>query len=132
MSFRAADIEDDLLEFAAKAAFSVQDENSPPPARQLVIALRPTVQTSLKRRLEKHGWTIVPQGSELEVPLSGASPISPPSTPSIVSRIWPLSLEPRTMVLRRSDWEENQKAEVAKAVSALFGGKGVKVSGQGL
>ncbi|GAA6021828.1 hypothetical protein JCM11491_001535 [Sporobolomyces phaffii] len=134
MSFRSADIEDDLLEFAARAAFANQDDNSPVPARQLVIALRPTIQTSLKRRLEKHGWTFVPQGSELEVPLSGSrsSFSHPTSTASAaISAIWPLSLEPRTMVLKRSTWEESQKSGAEQAVSALFGGKNVKVTGPG-
>jgi len=139
MSFRSADIEDDLLEFAAKSAFSTSTrestESSPPPARQLVIALRPTVQTALRRRLEKHGWTFVPKGSELEVPLSGSKSLSspPPSTLSkALDSVWPLSLESRTMVLKRSTWEDNQKSEVEKAVSSLFGGKGVKVTGAGL
>jgi hypothetical protein len=134
MSFRSADIEDDLLEFAAKAAFATQDENSPAPARQLVVALRPTVQTSLKRRLEKHGWTFVPKGSELEVPLSGSRSALSPSDSSFskaIATIWPLSLEPRTMVLKRSVWEE-RSSETERAVSAFFGGKGVKVSGPGL
>lgn len=140
MSFRSADIEDDLLEFAAKSAFSSAPGSDPkssslPPARQLVISLRPTVQTSLKRRLEKHGWTLVPRGSELEVPLSGSKsvPSPPPSTLSkTIEAVWPLSLEPRTMVLKRSTWEDNQRSEVEKAVSTLFGGKGVKVTGNGL
>ncbi|GAA5952291.1 hypothetical protein JCM3765_001930 [Sporobolomyces pararoseus] len=140
MSFRSADIEDDLLEFAAKSAFSStppsdSSSSSLPPARQLVISLRPTVQTSLKRKLEKHGWTLVPKGSELEVPLSGSKSVSssPPSTLSkTIEAVWPLSLEPRTMVLKRSTWEDNQRFEVEKAVSTLFGGKGVKVTGNGL
>ena len=134
MSFRSADIEDDLLEFAAKSAFAKQGSNSPPPARQLVISLRPTVQTSLRKKLEQHGWTIVPKGSELEVPLSGQKLASTRESTwsKTIAAVWPLSLEPATMVLKRSDWEENQKADAAQAVSKLFGGKGVKISGQGL
>lgn len=134
MSFRSADIEDDLLEFAAKSAFAKQGPNSPPPARQLVIALRPTVQTSLRKKLEQHGWTLVPKGSELEVPLSGLKLASTRESAwsRTIGSIWPLSLEPATMVLKRSDWEENQKTDAAEAVSKLFGGKGVKVTGQGL
>lgn len=134
LSFRSADIEDDLLEFAARAAFSSsEDDASPPPARQLVLALRPVVQPELKSRLEKHGWTVVPRGSELEVPLSGTKPASAPSSTvaRAIEAVWPL-LEARTMVLKRSTWEENKNSEVERAVSSLFGGKGVKLTGSGL
>ncbi|GAA6062729.1 hypothetical protein JCM10212_005932 [Sporobolomyces blumeae] len=136
MSFRSADIEDDLLEHAAKEAFATResDSSSPPPARQLVVALRPTVQKELKSRLEKHGWALVPQGSELEVPLSGQKTSTSPK--SAISKaldvVWPLSLQPRTMVLKRSVWEARQRSDAATAVSSLFGGKNVKVSGPGL
>ncbi|GAA5938973.1 uncharacterized protein JCM15063_004381 [Sporobolomyces koalae] len=132
MSFRAADIEDDLLEFVAKSAFTTLGPNSPPPARQLVIALRPTIQAAFRRRLEKHGWTLVPQGSELEVAVSGQKLASSPKSNAskLVEAVWPLSLEPRTMVLKRTIWEENHKSAAARAVSALFGGKEVRIAGQ--
>ncbi|GAA5857802.1 hypothetical protein JCM1840_000917 [Sporobolomyces johnsonii] len=118
LSFRSADIEDDLLEFAAREAFEpLTAPDAPSPAKQLVLALRPTVQKDLRKRLEKHGWILVPRGSELEVPLVGhaAGAVAAPKSfgEKALEAVWPLSLEVRTMVLKRSTWEDQQKDKPA-------------------
>ncbi|GAA5931775.1 hypothetical protein JCM1841_006736 [Sporobolomyces salmonicolor] len=118
LSFRSADIEDDLLDFAAREAFEpLAAPDAPSPAKQLVLALRPTVQKDLRKRLENHGWILVPRGSELEVPLVGhaAGTVAVPKSfgEMALEAIWPLSLEVRTMVLKRSTWEDKRKDKPA-------------------
>lgn len=116
MSFRTAGIEDELLDFVAKYAFAPSPspsstDGSPEPAKQLVIALRPTVQKSLRKVLERHGFELVPRGSELEVPLVGEPGGGKRQTKSFAERLWPLSLDVRTMVLRRSTWDKRQQQQ---------------------
>ncbi|GAA6028452.1 hypothetical protein JCM8097_007035 [Rhodosporidiobolus ruineniae] len=110
LSFRSAGIEDDLLDFVERRAFAPSsslssssggESDAPEPADQLVLALRPSVQRSLRRRLQQRGWTLVPAGSELDIASS--------SRGSVLDYVWPLSLKERTLVLRRSAWEARQK-----------------------
>ncbi|GAA5999979.1 hypothetical protein JCM10207_006000 [Rhodosporidiobolus poonsookiae] len=112
LSFRDAGIEDDLLSFAAARAFSPSSsadaEDEAQPAQQLVTTLRPAVQSALKRRLEKNGWELVPRGSELEV-----AALKLPREK--VDAVWPVSLEVRTMVLRRAGWERRQEEQAQEA-----------------
>ncbi|GAA5967912.1 hypothetical protein JCM11641_005806 [Rhodosporidiobolus odoratus] len=123
LSFRSAGIEDDLLAFVAEQAFSSTPLSSsgessttaPPAAEQVVFTLRPGVQKSLKKTFEKAGWDIVPQGSELEVQLSSAAGRS---ESGLVDLVWPVSLQKRTMVLRRSAWEKREKERSAKEARA--------------
>ncbi|BGP32461.1 hypothetical protein JCM10296v2_004242 [Rhodotorula toruloides] len=110
MSFRSAGIEDELLDFVAKYAFAATD--SPvEPAKQIVFALRPTVQKSLRKVFERHGFELVPKGSELEVPIVGGpgAAVGKKHVKSIAERLWPLDLDVRTMVLKRSTWEKSQQ-----------------------
>lgn len=108
LSFRTAGIEDDLLSFVADYAFSPTPEAAedqaadqlPAPAQQLVVALLPSVQPSLRRALSRNGFELVPRGSELDLPQTAAS-----GEKSWAARVWPVSLEQRTMVLRRATWQ---------------------------
>jgi hypothetical protein len=106
LSFRPAGIEDDLLQHVAKVAFSTSTSaDEPEPAQQVVFSIRPTVQTSLRRTLERNGWELVPKGSDLEISPNAAAARS---TKSFVDPIWPLNLSERTMILKRSTWERLQ------------------------
>ncbi|BGP25014.1 acyl-CoA N-acyltransferase domain protein [Rhodotorula toruloides] len=110
MSFRSAGIEDELLDFVAKYAFASTD--SPiEPAKQIVVTLRPTVQKSMRKVLERHGFEFVPKGSELEVPIVGGprAAIAKKHVKTIAERLWPLDLGARTMVLKRSTWDKTQQ-----------------------
>ncbi|GAA5872206.1 hypothetical protein JCM3774_002294 [Rhodotorula dairenensis] len=107
LSFRPAGIEDDLLQHVAKVAFSTSTSpDEPEPAQQIVFAIRPTVQTSLRRTLERNGWELVPRGSELEI---SPNPAAIRTNKSVVDPIWPLNLSERTMVLKRAKWERLQR-----------------------
>ncbi|POY70455.1 hypothetical protein BMF94_6523 [Rhodotorula taiwanensis] len=106
LSFRPAGIDDDLLVHVAKVAFSPSvSPDQPEPAQQLVFSIRSTIQKSLRQALERNGWELVPRGSELELASSSAAV---KANTSVVDPIWPLNLSERTMVLRRSRWEQSQ------------------------
>ncbi|GJN90835.1 hypothetical protein Rhopal_003849-T1 [Rhodotorula paludigena] len=112
LSFRSAGIEDDLLGFAAEHAFAPSPASArsgtPAPAQQLVTSLRPAVQKSLRAVLERNGFMPVPRGSELDLASSSSDGRS-----GLLSKLWPASLEQRTMVLKRSTWERMQSAQHA-------------------
>ncbi|GAA5833302.1 hypothetical protein JCM9279_001488 [Rhodotorula babjevae] len=114
MSFRTAGIEDDLLAFVADYAFApapdaVAKDGEPlaAPAQQLVVAVLPDVQSSLRKALARNGFELVPRGSELDLAQSGATS----GEKSWAAKLWPVSLEQRTMVLRRATWEARQAKE---------------------
>lgn len=115
MSFRTAGIEDDLLAFVADYAFAPtpdaakDGEPLPAPAQQLVVAVLPDVQSSLRKALARNGFELVPRGSELD--LAPSSPSSGAGKRSWAAKLWPVSLEQRTMVLRRATWEARQAKE---------------------
>ncbi|GAA5921730.1 hypothetical protein JCM3775_001787 [Rhodotorula graminis] len=115
MSFRTAGIEDDLLAFVADYAFAPAPEDGEPgpaPAQQLVVAVLPDVQKSLRKALARNGFELVPRGSELDLAQSGAaSGGAGAGKKSWAARLWPVSLEQRTMVLRRATWEARQAKE---------------------
>lgn len=109
MSFRSADIEDDLLTHISSFAFSSST------TQQIVIAVRPAVQKSLVKRLKKNGWELTSKGGELEVPIVGKGDgknVENVGTFEKVARVvWPLNLESRTFVLTRKAWEKMQKKD---------------------
>lgn len=106
LSFRPAGIDDDLLQHAAKVAFSPPiSSGQPSPAEQIVFSLRPSVQVSLRRQLQRDGWELVPKGSPLEI---SANPAAAKERKSFIDPVWPLNLGERTMVLKRSVWEKKQ------------------------
>ncbi|GAA6053189.1 hypothetical protein JCM3770_000017 [Rhodotorula araucariae] len=114
LSFRSAGIEDDLLSFVADYAFGPsaagEERGLPAPAKQLVVALIPAVQRSLRAALARNGFELVPRGSELELAPSVAS-----GEKSLAARLWPVDLAQRTMVLRRATWEERkEEAQAAR------------------
>ncbi|SCZ88668.1 BZ3500_MvSof-1268-A1-R1_Chr2-1g04560 [Microbotryum saponariae] len=102
LSFRPADIEDDLLDFVADYAFES------PETTKLVIACRPVPEAAFARRLKKNSYQAVPKGSELEVPIIGKSTHPRPRSglDKVVATIWPISLEPRTFVLTREAYNK--------------------------
>ncbi|KDE08876.1 hypothetical protein MVLG_00973 [Microbotryum lychnidis-dioicae p1A1 Lamole] len=102
LSFRPADIEDDLLDFVADYAFES------PETTKLVIACRPVPEAAFARRLKKNSYQAVPKGSELEVPIIGKPTHPRPRSglDKVVATIWPISLEPRTFVLTRESYNK--------------------------
>lgn len=98
LSFRPADIEDDLLSFAAGHAFAHSD------VKYIVVTARPSVEKSLARRLKKNGWTLLPKGDAREVGKNEGEQ-------GLVGAIWPLDLGARTFVLTREQWESLAKGQ---------------------
>ncbi|SCV71919.1 BQ2448_4613 [Microbotryum intermedium] len=101
LSFRPADIEDDLLDFVADYAFES------PETTKLVIACRPVPEAAFARRLKKNGYQLVTKGSELEVPIIGKPSHPQPRSglDKLLATIWPISLEPRTFVLTKEAYK---------------------------
>lgn len=107
LSFRPADIEDDLLSFISEYAFgdsTGQEEN-----QQIVITLRPAVEKALVKRLRKNGFVAVPRGSESDV----AGVDAQDGKGGLLGALWPLDLSARTFVLTRGQWEK-QTAQAKK------------------
>lgn len=106
LSFRPANIEDDLLSFISEYAFGQQtgqEEN-----KQIVITLRPAVEKALAKRLRKNGFVVVPKGAESEVEGVDAKD----AKGGIVAALWPLDLSAKTFVLTREQWKK--QAAMAK------------------
>ncbi|KAM0791464.1 hypothetical protein ACM66B_005917 [Microbotryomycetes sp. NB124-2] len=99
MSFRSADIEDDLIDYVANFAFKSNDVNS------IVIQLRPSIEKRLQRRLKKNGFALLSKGDKREV--ASRKPIVK-GLWKVIEQVWPLNLEQRTMVLDRAEWEKRR------------------------
>ncbi|KAK4054390.1 hypothetical protein OIV83_000884 [Microbotryomycetes sp. JL201] len=102
ISFRPADIEDDLLEYVARYAFKSSKVKS------IVVQLRPSIEGRLQRRLKKNGFTLLPKGDKREV--ETRKPVEE-GLWQTVDQLWPLSLDQRTMVLERAAWEKKQQQQ---------------------
>lgn len=113
LSFCAADIEDDLLEFLAKFTFA---SSASPAPTAIVTTLRPSVEKSLARRLAKHGWREAAR-DEVAYQVHGGAENGKGANKrsawaSAVDKFWPLALDRRAWVLVR------EKVKVEKATSA--------------
>lgn len=110
LSFRTADIEDDLLQFVSSYAFS--KPSSPiPPASRIIITLRPSVQGSTVKRVKKAGFKELQKGSKDEFDMErwkkeASSKKKPGKLGKFLESIWPLDLSWKTYALDRSDWEK--------------------------
>lgn len=112
LSFRSTGIEDDLLSHAATYAFSPSSTTSSPlpPADNIIISVRPSVQTKLVTRLINNGYTLVEQGrGKEEVRMEDWKVnVKVGVFERIVTALWPLDLSWRTYVLERRVWEARQ------------------------
>ena len=99
LSFRPADIEDDLLSFACDYAFS--GSSGSPSNQQIVIACRPAVEKGLAKRLRKNGWVMLGKGDQAEL-----SSEREKKQGGLVEMLWPLDLSPRTFSITREQWEK--------------------------
>lgn len=103
LSFRPADIEDDLLSFVSNYAFSSPSSSSS--TERVVISCRPAVEKTLVKRLKKNGWTLLPRADAAEL-----SEARGKKQGGLVEMLWPLDLGTRTFAISRGQWEKQQRA----------------------
>ncbi|KAI5480749.1 acyl-CoA N-acyltransferase domain protein [Pseudohyphozyma bogoriensis] len=107
--FRAAMIEDDLLNTATEFAFSPKAATARPAADKVVITLRPTVQRGAVKKLVQHGFKPVKRGSkdyvEMDEWRKGVKKTWFSPVAKVLTAVWPLSLEWTTYVLEKKTWE---------------------------